>query len=119
MDTTTTNDTTADNGRVGSGDWFGPSEWLAQLTRCQNGETTCMRTLQIIERETVSMGWVHKQHAAMLALCHAIERMPASDQQTALSIQASALAQEMQRVINYVYAEAKRPNAEVSDGGHK
>lgn len=91
--------------------WFGPSEWLDQLMRCQNGDTTCMRTLQIIERETVSMGWVHEQHANLLALCHAIERLPAGEQQTVLSIQASAIAQEMQRVIQFVYAEQDRPKA--------
>ena len=93
-----------------SGDWFGPSEWLTQLMRCQNGDTTCMRTLEIIERETVSMGWVQEQHAKMLELCYAIERLPASEQQTALSLQASAIAAEMQRVIQFVYAEADRPN---------
>lgn len=90
-------------------EWFGPCEWLDQLMRCQSGETTCMRTMQIIQRETVTMGWVHAQHAQMLALCHEIERLPASAEQTALSIQASDIAQEMQRVINFVYCEDDRP----------
>lgn len=99
----------------GEAKWFGPSEWLDQFMRCQSGETTCLRTLEIIERETVSMGWVHEQHAKLLALCHAIERLPAGEQQTALSIQASAIAQEMQRVIRFVYAEQDRPVSSLAE----
>jgi hypothetical protein len=90
---------------------FGPSEWVDLLLACQNGRTTCMRALQIIERETVSMGWVREQHTAMLALCQAIERLPAGEQQTAISLQASGVAQEMQRVLNFVYAQ--------DDNGHQ
>ena len=30
---------------------FTPSEWLDLLLACQDGRTTCMRVLQIIERE--------------------------------------------------------------------
>lgn len=82
---------------------YSPSEWLDLLMKCQNGETTCMRVMQIIEDQTVSKAWLQEQYEKMLALCHEIEKMPASLEQTNLSLRASNIAQEMQRVINYVY----------------
>lgn len=86
-----------------SNEHYGPSEWLDLLVRCQNGETTCMKAMQIIERETVSMDSIKELHAQSLELCYAIEALPGSPQQTELSIKASAIAQEMQRLISFEY----------------
>jgi hypothetical protein len=78
-----------------------PSEWLKLLAKCQNGQTTCLRVLEIIERETVSMKTFTKLHTHVLELCYAIERLPANEAQTSLSIQASTIASEMQRLITF------------------
>lgn len=81
---------------------FGPSEWLDLFMACQDGRATCMRVMEFIKRETVSVASVNRLRAQMLEVCWAIERLPAGEQQTALSIQASAVAQEMQRLAPYL-----------------
>lgn len=116
--------------RSGAGG-FGPSEWLDLFMRLQDGRVTCIRALEILDRETISMRWVGEQHAKTLELCWAIEALPASEQQTALSVRAADIAQEMQRVIRFGGGGAERvgdekcerhegetPNAPVSDGAN-
>lgn len=60
---------------------------------------TCLRAAEVIESENVSMRWVVEQHRKLQALCQGIERLPASEQQTSISLQASEIAQEFQRVV--------------------
>lgn len=46
---------------------FGRSEWLDLLMACQDGRATCMRVLEIIERETVPVAIAEGDKAKVLA----------------------------------------------------
>lgn len=95
METTTKNDTTADNGRVGSGDLFGGFPPYA------NSHEPNPRPLW----DADDMRDYAKRYARecfalyvenMLELCHAIEALPAGEQQTNVSLRAASLRRKMQ-----------------------
>lgn len=74
---------------------FSANEWLDLLMACQDGRATCLRVMEIIDRETVPVSCVESARINMLGVCHAIEALPASEQQTALSLRASAVLAEL------------------------
>lgn len=75
---------------------WGPSEWLELLMRCQDGGATCMRVMEVIEERTVPVECAERWSEQLLELCHRIERLPASEEQTVLSLRASKLFHEVQ-----------------------
>lgn len=69
-----------------------------------------MRVMEFIDQQTVPMSCVTELNAFMRDLCYEIERLPAGDQQTNLSIHASAIAQELQRLTAYAAMTPSQPS---------
>lgn len=76
---------------------FGPNEWLDLLMACQDGRATCMRVMEIIDRETVPVADVEHIRATMLQVCCAIEAIPAGEKQTDASIKAATVLRLLTR----------------------
>lgn len=83
-----------------------PSDWLDLLHRCQNGEATCMFVYQAMEEEKKEEARALGQQA--LELCWQIESLPASEQQTKVSLLASALRSAIVGVPGWLQPETPK-----------
>lgn len=74
---------------------------LELLVKIQDGHTSVIRALEIIEQGTVPTEVMTKLHQQALEVCYAVEALPASRQQTELSLKTSRLTQDIQQLVSH------------------